>query len=714
MDEIISACDREVQKLQRLLLLQGEKAQWTAIVQQQLSNQLKQKEVECENIRQELAQQNEKIRQELAQQKIGNQRQLQMIKSDRNQLGAILKQLQKHIDTIPRFRPLLLKLGVAQKVAALEAELSELSSGPTIVASPAKDTVLTRAVDAPSARRVPKNGTPYMPGATSGSGKRGGQCNSDAERRAASLGKDKDDLGPRFDLPLTLQAATHAHASLSYSSPITSRSQPQLSVSMQDRGLVARNNGLGGTSVFAPPRAAWMNGDRDYYKSRQCAESCMTDASRNLPNSSSPGRVMSQLSLSELPNKEEMLLTTDDLQLEPPASLLEEWGMAVEIRSLKDTNSNLLAHTTPGALSKTKGSEQTEQTEDTKHLAQGEYKFLQSLSMCDYDDKMVQLGQEIKVHKETLDRERALATSHVEELNTQLEQEKLVFDRLVQAYEQVRADKRELAAQVMAFQRQAASQDSHVLLSPQALKHLGVKGLAKSSGLVTSETSTKSVFPKAGVADCEQAKKCVKGNAYTMRKMLSALGNKHSILFSLLSIDEQRSLLAGKDRHLSPNCNIIKRRKHDMVCKQGDMASSVLLLIDGELEMWVSHIRGQGGDVHGEVRKVLTRRILTLAPGCTIGDIDFILRRPHLASVIVSSDTCSLVEISQFALKELLDRRKDLVKQVTRQSLLQEAPMLDGLPFPGQSDIISQHAALLTDFDSAGEVAALCEMGIFT
>ena len=569
----------------------------------------------------------------------------------------------------------------------------------------------TGAVDAPSARRVyqreelKKNGTPYMPGATSGSGKKGGQCNSGADRRAASLGKDKDDLGPRFDMPLTLQAATHA--SLSYSSPITSRSQPQLSVSMQDRGRVARNNGLGGTSVLAPPRAAWMNGDRDYYKGRQCAESCMTDASRNLPNSSSPGRVMSQLSLSELPNKEDMLLTTGDLQLEPPASLLEEWGMDVEIRSLKETNSNLLAYTS-GALSKTKGSEQTEQTEDTKHLAQGEYKFLQSLSMCDYDDKMVQLAQEIKVHKETLDRERALATSHVEELNTQLEQEKLVFDRLVQAYEQVRADKRELAAQVMAFQRQAApGQESHALLSPQ----LGVKGLAKSSGLVTS---TKVVFPKAGVADCEQVKKCVKGNAYTMRKILSALGNKHSILFSLLSIDEQRSLLAGKDRHLSPNCNIIKRRKHDMVCKQGDMASSVLLVIDGELEMWVSHVRGQGGDVHGEVRKVLTRRILTLAPGCTIGDIDFILRRPHLASVIVSSDTCSLVEISQFALKELLDRRKDLVKQVTRQSLLQEAPMLDGLPFPGQSDIISQHAALLTDFDSAGEVAALCETGIFT
>ena len=160
--------------------------------------------------------------------------------------------------------------------------------------------------------------------------------------------------------------------------------------------------------------------------------------------------------------------------------------MDVEIRSLKETNSNLLAYTS-GALSKTKGSEQTEQTEDTKHLAQGEYKFLQSLSMCDYDDKIVHLGQEIKVHKETLDRERALATSHVEELNTQLEQEKLVFDRLVQAYEQVRADKRELAAQVMAFQRQVApGQESHVLLSPQ----LGVKGLAKSPGLV-SVTSTK-------------------------------------------------------------------------------------------------------------------------------------------------------------------------------------------------------------------------------
>lgn len=65
-----------------------------------------------------------------------------------------------------------------------------------------------------------------------------------------------------------------------------------------------------------------------------------------------------------------------------------------------------------------------------------------------------------------------------------------------------------------------------------------------------------------------------------------------------------------------------------------------------ELEMWVSHVRGEGKDGDGEVSKMITQRLRTLSQGDTIGDVDLTLRRTHLASVIVSSDTCELVHTS--------------------------------------------------------------------
>ena len=132
-----------------------------------------------------------------------------------------------------------------------------------------------------------------------------------------------------------------------------------------------------------------------------------------------------------------------------------------------------------------------------------------------------------------------------------------------------------------------------------------------------------------------------------------------------------------------------------------------------ELEMWVSHVRGEGQDGDGEVSKMLTRRLQTIKAGHTIGDVDMILRRPHLASVIVSSAHCELVEISASALRELVNGNKMLVKQITRQALLEEGSLFSGLPFPGSHQPRSQHAALLTDAQAAGEVAALCDTAVF-
>jgi hypothetical protein len=62
-----------------------------------------------------------------------------------------------------------------------------------------------------------------------------------------------------------------------------------------------------------------------------------------------------------------------------------------------------------------------------------------------------------------------------------------------------------------------------------------------------------------------------------------------------------------------------------------------------ELESWVSHVKVSGSEGDGGVTKLLTRRVQTLMPGHTIGDVDFVLRRPHLTSVIVKSPKCELV-----------------------------------------------------------------------
>jgi CRP-like cAMP-binding protein len=129
--------------------------------------------------------------------------------------------------------------------------------------------------------------------------------------------------------------------------------------------------------------------------------------------------------------------------------------------------------------------------------------------------------------------------------------------------------------------------------------------------------------------------------------------------------------------------------------------------------MWVSHVRGEGEDGDGEVSKMLTRRLQTIEAGHTIGDVDMILRRPHLASVIVSSAQCELVEISTSALRELVDKNKMLVKQITRQALLEEGALFSSLPFPGSRQR-SEHAGFLTDAQAAGEVAALCTSAVFS
>ena len=146
---------------------------------------------------------------------------------------------------------------------------------------------------------------------------------------------------------------------------------------------------------------------------------------------------------------------------------------------------------------------------------------------------------------------------------------------------------------------------------------------------------------------------------------------------------------------------------------QGQDSGAVLLVIEGELESWVSYVDSDCGP-HGvpEVSKLLSRRICTLTVGDTIGDVDRVLRRPNLASVIVSSDSCQLVQLSEAALSDILERREGLVPKMARLALAHEHHLLDASQVAGHG---SHGAGLLThdQAGASGEAAALCSSAVF-
>ena len=100
---------------------------------------------------------------------------------------------------------------------------------------------------------------------------------------------------------------------------------------------------------------------------------------------------------------------------------------------------------------------------------------------------------------------------------------------------------------------------------------------------------------------------------------------------------------------------------------------------------------------------MLTRRVYAMTTGDTIGISDMALRRAHLASVIVSSDSCRLVALSTSAMAEILKRREDMVAHIARLALAAEHRFLDDIQC-GERPV--EHGA-------AREAAALCSSAVF-
>ena len=413
MDAAITACDVQAQQLQRSLTLQAEKWEWTAVVQQHSIAELKRKEHECQQLRQDLDTANRRY-----------QRQLDLMARDRRCLAGMLTELNKHLELIPRFRPLLNRLGVSEKIAAMER--------PSIKTSQGKNECMAHA------------------GLISGKGS------------APTASGDK------------LCSPKHTPG----------RAFSETKVETEPDSM---------KGAVPVRRMAWMPGEY-------------------------------RLSPAALPRPQQRPQQQND--------------------DSEDITSQVAGgERDPGV-----------KTDQDEHL--DSRTFLNSLSISEYDDKVLQLDHAVLAHRQELQ----AAHAHVASVNTQLEEEKRAFDRLVEAYEEIRIDNSKLVAQLAKVQRQQHIPITH---NPP------VAHSAKQGNSFRSETRA-----------VAQGSKEIPG--FVLRKILAALANtRQSILFSMLSEQERRSLLAGKDRYLSPNAKVIKRRKNDMICRQGDVVCTVLLVISG-------------------------------------------------------------------------------------------------------------------------------------
>ncbi len=423
MDAAITACDVQAQQLQRSLTLQAEKWEWAAVVQQHSVVELKRKEHECQQLRQDLDTANRR-----------HQRQLDLMARDRRCLADMLTELNKHLELIPRFRPLLNRLGVSEKIAAMERQSIKTSQGMHVCMaqaglSPGKGS-------APTASRKGS-----APTATSGD-----KLCSPKHTPGRTFSETKVEIEPD---------------SIKGAVPVR--------------------------------RMAWMPGE---YRWSPAA----LPRPKNRPQQQN-GDSEDRTSLAAGGERDPCVKTDQD--------------------ELLDSRT-----------------------------------FLNSLSISEYDDKVLQLDHAVLAHRQELQ----AAHAHVESVNTQLEEEKRAFDRLVEAYEEIRIDNSKLASQLAKVQRQ-----QHIPISqnPQ-VAHSAKQGTSFRSGTRMVAQESKEI------------------PSFVLRKILAALANtRQSMLFSMLSEQERRSLLAGKDKYLSPNAKVIKRRKNDMICRQGDVVCTVLLVISG-------------------------------------------------------------------------------------------------------------------------------------
>ena len=344
--------------------------------------------------------------------------------------------------------------------------------------------------------------------------------------------------------------------------------------------------------------------------------------------------------------------------------------------------------------------------------------FLQSNSI---DDQVTTIHLDRVAHHETIRR----LQDEVHKVRAQLEVERNAFEQLLHIHEVVRAENAQLVSRVKGLQRDAecrSAEQGAPLAARRGSPFRGLQGPRRAESVISNgakpPSSAHVQMARGAKVDYKSVNQKQNGlgtwnvarSTDDMKMILAALNHQRSILFSFLSTSEQHALLAGNGKYPPFNYCILKKRKNEIVYKQGTEVAKVWLVISGEIELWVSHARvDRGGQ---EVEMMMTSCIHTVQPGETIGDVDFVLRRPHLASAIVRSDHCRLVEMCTVTLKRMLIKYPAMDKNMMKQSLHERSLLSTALP-SSDDHKLTEHTALLTDLRTASEAWALCNDAVF-
>ena len=344
--------------------------------------------------------------------------------------------------------------------------------------------------------------------------------------------------------------------------------------------------------------------------------------------------------------------------------------------------------------------------------------FLQSNSI---DDQVTTIHLDRVAHHETIRR----LQDEVHKVRAQLEVERNAFEQLLHIHEVVRAENAQLVSRVRGLQRDAecrSAEQGAPLAARRGSPFRGLRGPRCAESVISNgakpPSSAHVQMARGAKVDYKSFNQKQNGlgtwnvarSTDDMKMILAALNHQRSILFSFLSTSEQHALLAGNGKYPPFNYCILKKRKNEIVYKQGTEVAKVWLVISGEIELWVSHARvDRGGQ---EVEMMMTSCIHTVQPGETIGDVDFVLRRPHLASAVVRSDHCRLVEMCTVTLKRMLIKYPAMDKNMMKQSLHERSLLSTALP-SSDDHKLTEHTALLTDLRTASEAWALCNDAVF-
>ena len=346
--------------------------------------------------------------------------------------------------------------------------------------------------------------------------------------------------------------------------------------------------------------------------------------------------------------------------------------------------------------------------------------FLQSNSI---DDQVTTMHLDRVAHHETIRR----LQDEVHKARLQLEGERNAFEQLLHIHEVVRAENAQLVSRVKGLQRDAecrSAEQGAPLAARRGSPLRGLRGPRRAESVISNGANPPSSahfqMARGTKVDYKSLNKKQNGlgtwndarSTHTddMKMILGALNHQRSILFSFLSTSEQHALLAGNGKYPPFNYSILKMRKDEIVYQQGTEVAKVWLVISGEIELWVSHARvDRGGQ---QVEMMMTSCIHTVQPGETIGDVDFVLRRPHLASAIVRSDNCQLVEMCTVTLKQMLMKYPAMGTNMMKQSLHERSLLSTALP-SSDDHTLTEHTALLTDLRTASEAWALCNHAVF-